>query len=1031
MYIGTTREKMLLIISSILFVGGLFFYFTIFRIAHAAAITSAQTGNWSDTSTWTGGVVPGDGDTVTISNGHTVTVNTDTIVGASGAALRGSLTTVGQQDSGSGYTGASSCSAAFSGGSGSGATASCAINGDGVTVTLTSGGTWYSSDPTITISCTGCGGTPTQPTFDPSGNYGGTAAITLSGTGRINVAEDVSLTVKGDIAYTTGSVQNTYFYMNPGSSLIFDASDSADPTNYRYVIGQHNTGFGYREFFADCTSAKRCTVTSDAGGANAMFGMRGNAYGGTVIAHYTDFSRLGTATVNAFEAWSFASAVGKPNWNVTNSTFDSIGGIYLIAMPQADEDMIHNYNVHTNSLVDNSLYFGASATVTTGTRELIGNVFDKIVGKSINNATSLWTGFTVTDNYFAFAPSISVTGDTIRWTEFTRNLIRSLGGITAGGNISWTYMINDHDNGDPHYFATPATYTSGVTHTYNIFELSGEEAISGGDGCLDPSSNPSSLVTMECSYTLSLPSSETTSGVQGSTANIITMYGGKTNNRVIGNHNTAMNNNILFLATAGGNNPSGSITSLRSNMIYSFASTTAKIFDNNVGGTPSTDLCESEGVCDYNFGYNFKETTGSVNYTNEENGYLAAWSALDMGPPSGVGANDVTADPEFLDPTRSFVNFDTGYLSKATGTPWSSGTSYSVGDIVSHSDSTVYSGRTINFRATSTHIASTDNEPGVGANWRGYWEWSALYWVRQGVANQDTYTDTTIGATDDGIIETLMKWVRYGYSPTNAAYRNAGHDGVTVGAVEFVDTTAPTVSISAPTNAASVSGTVTLTASATDDVSVSLVQFKLDGSNIASSLSSSPYTTTWDSTTVSDGTYTLIAVASDGTNTATSTSISITVSNTSSDIVESGRGAGALYTAEEEKERTLLREMERQVRDLQEKLKALLSGSNLSDTINNSSTCLFEKDLYVGSQGEDVRCLQQYLNNNGYVLAESGIGSPGNESTFFGLLTKNTLKTFQEFYGDVILKPLGLTSGTGYFGESTRTFINKTITNEN
>lgn len=50
-----------------------------------ALITTAQTGNWSSTSTWTGGVVPADGDTVEIN--HAVTVDVDTTVGASPAAV--------------------------------------------------------------------------------------------------------------------------------------------------------------------------------------------------------------------------------------------------------------------------------------------------------------------------------------------------------------------------------------------------------------------------------------------------------------------------------------------------------------------------------------------------------------------------------------------------------------------------------------------------------------------------------------------------------------------------------------------------------------------------------------------------------------------------------------------------------------------------------------------------------------------------------------------------------------------------------
>lgn len=59
-----------------------------------AAITSAQTGLWSATSTWVGGVVPGEFDTVTIAVNHTVTVDGTYIVGndnTSGLTINGRL----------------------------------------------------------------------------------------------------------------------------------------------------------------------------------------------------------------------------------------------------------------------------------------------------------------------------------------------------------------------------------------------------------------------------------------------------------------------------------------------------------------------------------------------------------------------------------------------------------------------------------------------------------------------------------------------------------------------------------------------------------------------------------------------------------------------------------------------------------------------------------------------------------------------------------------------------------------------------
>jgi N,N-dimethylformamidase beta subunit-like protein/uncharacterized protein DUF4082/Big-like domain-containing protein len=95
------------------------------------------------------------------------------------------------------------------------------------------------------------------------------------------------------------------------------------------------------------------------------------------------------------------------------------------------------------------------------------------------------------------------------------------------------------------------------------------------------------------------------------------------------------------------------------------------------------------------------------------------------------------------------------------------------------------------------------------------------------------------------------------------------------------DTTPPTVSMTAPAPGATVSGkTVTVSASASDNVSVASVQFNLDGANLGAADTASPYTLTWDSTTVANGSHVLTAVATDSSNnTATATAVNVTVSN--------------------------------------------------------------------------------------------------------------------------------------------------------
>ena len=92
------------------------------------------------------------------------------------------------------------------------------------------------------------------------------------------------------------------------------------------------------------------------------------------------------------------------------------------------------------------------------------------------------------------------------------------------------------------------------------------------------------------------------------------------------------------------------------------------------------------------------------------------------------------------------------------------------------------------------------------------------------------------------------------------------------------DTTSPSVSIISPSNGATVSGTTTVSASASDNVGVSSVEFRVDGALKATD-SSAPYSFSWDTTTSSDGSHTVTANAFDAAGNSDSSSISVTVSN--------------------------------------------------------------------------------------------------------------------------------------------------------
>ena len=119
------------------------------------------------------------------------------------------------------------------------------------------------------------------------------------------------------------------------------------------------------------------------------------------------------------------------------------------------------------------------------------------------------------------------------------------------------------------------------------------------------------------------------------------------------------------------------------------------------------------------------------------------------------------------------------------------------------------------------------------------------------------------------------------YTMTAKAYDAAGNVGESTAVVVSVvnDTTAPTVSLTSPASNAKVAGTVSVSASSTDDVGVSKVEFYANGSLLSAS-NVVPYSCNWNTASVANGNYTLLAKAYDSAgNVGQSGAVTVTVGN--------------------------------------------------------------------------------------------------------------------------------------------------------
>jgi len=144
-------------------------------------------------------------------------------------------------------------------------------------------------------------------------------------------------------------------------------------------------------------------------------------------------------------------------------------------------------------------------------------------------------------------------------------------------------------------------------------------------------------------------------------------------------------------------------------------------------------------------------------------------------------------------------------------------------------------------------------------------------------------------ATQVGNVSSSLSYQDTGLNPsttytyTVAAYDAAGNISIQspkASTTTLAGSPNPAVSFNSPSSGATLSGTVTLSANATDNVGIANVQFQVDGANFGSPVTSGPpYSTSLNTASFANGSHTLTAIATDTLGLTASCSESVTISN--------------------------------------------------------------------------------------------------------------------------------------------------------
>ena len=443
-----------------------------------------------------------------------------------------------------------------------------------------------------------------------------TNVLTIAANKTLTVGTGIVFTIKGNIG--SGGVTT----LNPGSSWLFDATGSATPqTGYRWNL------VNWWGMVAAGESGNRCTYGAVTGSLdNSVYW--GSAYFST-SASYCDFVNVGPAT--AFTIGIPAAGAYVDHCTFTNCRCPSIGS-------SGGLPVTFTNNTITSGRTTGSGVLSISVTgaLTSGSRLFDSNVIHGYTTLILRNGTvsnsvfdgrvSGGTGYvgTVMEDCLIIGPNSSA----------------AFFSPTQGySSIINCYILANDEDGRPHGLVDASSGAENQTWDGCVFDFFGPDEDDYGDVLTHGAGNASYKVTVRNCIVTESPAGKGYGWLHSFLGGVNHYADSYHNTCAVGVGGTGIGTAHTYVGHAG------MLANCKSNLFYCKAGGSGYLAERgNHASTPIQDIITPANFA-YNWGWNV------AGYDDNE---LSAPTMFST-EPANVGGG--TADPGFVDSTRSFVNW--------------------------------------------------------------------------------------------------------------------------------------------------------------------------------------------------------------------------------------------------------------------------------------------------------------------------------------------------------------------------------------